>query len=82
MCRAAHVASFFNPLTVGAAYILVFIFYSHIKYHILKMLKKKCDINRQDLKRVEPRIAVAILDLYWMKMSWSGLKLKKIAMYW
>ena len=28
------------------------------------------------------RIAVAILDLYWMKMTWCGLKLKKITMYW
>ena len=42
-----------NPLTVGAAYIRVFIFYSHIKYHILKMLKMKCDINQQDLQRVD-----------------------------
>ena len=28
-----------NPLTAGAAYIRVFIFYYHIKYHILNMLK-------------------------------------------
>ena len=41
-----------NPLTAGAAYIWVFIFYKHIKYHILNMLKIKCDINQQDLKRV------------------------------
>ena len=40
-----------NPLTAGAAYIRVFIFYYHIKYHILNMVKIKCDINRQDLKR-------------------------------
>ena len=39
-----------NPLTAGAAYILVFIFYQHIKYHILNMLKIKCDINQQYLK--------------------------------
>ena len=38
----------FTPLT---AFIRVFIFYLHIKYHILNMLKVKCDINQQDLKR-------------------------------
>ena len=43
----------FNPLTAGAAYIRVFIFYQHIEYHILKMLKKKCDINQQYLKTVD-----------------------------
>ena len=43
----------FNPLTAGAAYILVFIFYQHIKYHILNKLKLKFDINQQDLKRVD-----------------------------
>ena len=42
-----------NPLTAGAAYIRVFIFYQHIKYHILNMLKIKCDTNQQDLKRVD-----------------------------
>ena len=41
------------PLTAGAAYIRVLIFYQHIKCHILSMLKIKCDINRQDLKRVD-----------------------------
>ena len=44
----------FNPLTAGAAYIRVFFFYQHIRYHILNMLK----INQQDLKRV---------DLYFVK---------------
>ena len=29
----------FNALTAGAAYIRVFIFYQHIKYHLLNMLK-------------------------------------------
>ena len=43
----------FNPLTAGAAYIRVFICYYHIKYHILIMLKIKCDINQQDLKKVD-----------------------------
>ena len=42
-----------NPLTAGAAYVRVFIFYQHIKYLILNMLKIKCDINQQDLKRVD-----------------------------
>ena len=41
-----------NPLTAGAAYIQAFIFYKHIKYHILNMLKINCDINQQYLKRV------------------------------
>ena len=43
----------FNPLTAGAAYIRVFIFHQHIKYDILNMLRIKCDINQQDLKRVD-----------------------------
>ena len=47
-----------DPLTAGAAYIRVFILYWHIKYHILKMLKNKCDINQHDLKRI---------DLYFVK---------------
>ena len=39
-------------LIAGAAYIRVFILYYHIKYHILNiMVKIKCDINQQDLKR-------------------------------
>ena len=42
-----------NPLTAGAAYICVFIFYKHIKYHILMMLKIKCDTNQHDFKRVD-----------------------------
>ena len=42
-----------NPLTAGAAYNRVFIFYYHIKYHILNMFKIKCDINQKDLKRVD-----------------------------
>ena len=37
-----------NPLTAGAAYIRVFIFYQHIMYDLLNMLK--CDINQQYLK--------------------------------
>ena len=42
-----------NPLTAGAAYIWVFIFYLHIKYHLLNTLKIKCDINQQYLKTVD-----------------------------
>ena len=42
-----------NSLTACAAYIRVFIFYEHIKYRILNMLKIKRDINQQDLKRVD-----------------------------
>ena len=43
----------FNPLTAGAAYIRVFIFYQHIKYYLLNMLKTKCDIDQQYLKTVD-----------------------------
>ena len=43
----------FNPSTADGAYIRVFIFYQHIKYYILIMLKIKCDNNQQDLKRVD-----------------------------
>ena len=39
--------SVINHLTAGVAYIRVLIFYEHIKYHILNMLKIKCDINEQ-----------------------------------
>ena len=45
--------SYVNPLTAGAAYIWVFIFYQHSKYHLLNVLKINCDINQQDLKRVD-----------------------------
>ena len=45
-------SGFFNPLTAGAANIRVLIFYWHIMYHVLNMLKIKCDINQQDLKSV------------------------------
>ena len=41
-------------LTADAAFILFFIFYYQIKYHILNMVKIKCDMNQQDLKRVDP----------------------------
>ena len=47
-----------NPLTAGAAYIRVFIFYYHIRHHLLNMLKIKCDIYQQYLKTV---------DLYFVK---------------
>ena len=38
-----------NPLTAGAAYIRIFHFYYHIKYHLLNMLEIKCEINQQYL---------------------------------
>ena len=37
--RPGHIR--INPLTAGAAYIRIFIFYKHIKYHLLDMLKIK-----------------------------------------
>ena len=43
----------FNPLTAGAAYFRVFIFYQHNKYQLLNMLEMKCDINQQYLKTVD-----------------------------
>ena len=46
-------AMFINPLTAGVEYIRVFIFYWHIKYRVLNMLKIKCDINQQYLKTVD-----------------------------
>ena len=49
-----------NPSTAGAAYIRVFIFYLHIKYHFLNMLKIKYDINQQYLK-------TETVDLYFVK---------------
>ena len=42
-----------NPLTAGAAYIRVFIFYNRIKFNLLNMVKIKCDINQQYLKTVD-----------------------------
>ena len=45
-----------NPLTAGAAYIRVFMFYHHIKYYLLNMLKIKCDINQQYLTTVDLHI--------------------------
>ena len=44
--------SHINPLTAGVAYIWIYIFYWHIKYHLLNMLKIKYDINQQYLKTV------------------------------
>ena len=29
----------------------------------------------------KPRIAVAILDLQWMKMTWSGRQIEKVCCY-
>ena len=46
-----------DPLTAGAAYIWVFILYQHIKYHILNIVKIKCDIKQQDLKTVDLHFA-------------------------
>ena len=42
-----------NPLTTAAAYIGFFIFYYHFMYHLLNMLKIKCDIKQQYLKTVD-----------------------------
>ena len=42
-----------NPLTAGVAYIRLFTFNWHIKYHVLNMLKIKCDIKQQNLNTVD-----------------------------
>ena len=34
-------------------------------------------LTLSNLNLVKPRIAVAILDLWWMKMTWSGWKIKE-----
>ena len=44
---------YIDPLTAGVAYTRVFIFYWHIKYHLLNMVMIKCDINQQYLKTVD-----------------------------
>ena len=46
MCWPYQLKLVFNPLTPGAAYIRVFIFSQHIRYHVLNMLKTKSDINQ------------------------------------
>ena len=43
----------YKALTAGGEYIRVFIFYWNIKCHVLYMLKRKCDINQQNLKKVD-----------------------------
>ena len=58
--RVTCVRNGFNPLTAGAAYIRVLSFYKHIMYHLLNMLKIKCDINQQYLKAA---------DLYIVKLE-------------
>ena len=58
MNQLEAVSLLINPLTTGAVYIQVFIFYQHIKYHLLNMLKIKCELNQQYLKTV---------DLYFVK---------------
>ena len=57
----------FNPLTAGAAYNRVFIFYKHIKYHLLN-LKIKCDINQQYLKTVD----LHFVKSEYFSLTWSG----------
>ena len=53
-CRKSDSQVRFNPLTAGPDYIRFFIFlHINIKYHILKVLNIKCDINQQDLKMIK-----------------------------
>ena len=52
--------SFFNPLTAGAVHIrFFFIFYQHITYQLLNLLKIKHDINQQDLKFVDLHVVTS-----------------------
>ena len=57
----------FNPLTAGAAYIRVLMFYLHIKYHLWNMLKIKCDINQPYLKTVH----LHFVKSEWFSLTWS-----------
>ena len=43
----------FNPLTAGAAYVRVFISISTLRTTLIIMIKIKCDIKQQYLKRVD-----------------------------
>ena len=43
----------FLTLQPPVPHIRVFVFYYHIRYHILNMVKMKCDINQQHLKTVD-----------------------------
>ena len=42
-----------NPSTAGAVHIRFYILYQHITYQLLNLLKKKSDINQQDLKYID-----------------------------
>ena len=42
-----------NPLTAGPEYLRVFIFYQHIEYQFLKMLRIKRDFKIVDLQFVK-----------------------------
>ena len=43
------------------------IFYEQIKYHILNILKMKCDNNQQDLKKVDPHFVKS----EYFSLTWS-----------
>ena len=49
-----------QSLTTDPEYIRFFIFYYHIEYQLLNILKIKCDINQQNLK---------IVNLYFVKFE-------------
>ena len=50
-----------NPLTAGAAYIRVLIFYKHIKYHLLNMLK--CDKNVTSISNIWKQLTSILSNL-------------------
>ena len=52
ICLINLQANHVNLLAAGTAYIRVFIFYQHIKYHLLNMFMIKCDITQHYLKTV------------------------------
>ena len=47
------VENIFNPLTAGASIFVFDIFYWHITYQLLSLIKIKSDVNQQDLKFVD-----------------------------
>ena len=50
-CSTLITPAYFNLLTAGVVYVRILFFYKRIKYHLLNMLKIKCDINQQKFEK-------------------------------
>ena len=60
---------------------IIVIFYQHIKYPLLNMLKKKCDKNQQDLKKNYPDLSSLLIFTHlklWIASSRHNFKWVKI----